>query len=55
MPSNKYVGSTSKGYINSHSTTNKSSHLAGGGSSSSAEKLDQDANQGFGCKWAAKK
>ena len=30
MPSNKYVGSTSKGYINSHSTTHKSSHLAGG-------------------------
>ena len=30
MPSNKYVGFTSKGYINSHSTTNKSSHLAGG-------------------------
>jgi hypothetical protein len=30
MPSNKYVGSTSKGYINSHSTTNKSSYLAGG-------------------------
>ena len=30
MPSNKYVGLSSKGYMNSHSTTNKSSHLAGG-------------------------
>ncbi len=30
MPSNKYVSASSKGYMNSHSTTNKSSHLAGG-------------------------
>ena len=30
MPSNKYVSLSSKGYMNSHSTTNKSNHLAGG-------------------------
>ena len=30
MPSTKYVGLSSKGYMNSHSTTNKSSNLAGG-------------------------
>ena len=30
MPSNRYVSVSSKGYMNSHSTTNKSSHLAGG-------------------------
>ena len=30
MPSTKYVGLSSKGYMNSHSMTNKSSSLAGG-------------------------